>query len=958
MDFFIPTLNSGEISDLLAGRAEIQARSYGGSTVENFIPTPQGPLISRSGTQYISGVYDSTKKTHLIGLNAASGTNYIVEASQYVFRYFTGGALVSGGNNAISTFGDTAAVTVTSASPAVITWNNHRLPLYSSVKFTASVSMPTGMTSGTTYYVSSVTKNTFTISDLPGGTDIDTTSTGSGVSGFSNLVKTTSNHSFNNNDIIRISGATGATPLSGDFCVKNVAGDYSAVTMTNANPCVVTWTGHGLAARTPIVFINTTGSSLPSQITAGTTYYVRGPIDADTFCISESIGGTKLSTAGGGGAGTHAARTIDSYLKYFELHTINGAVDDISGNIDYTSYSALAGSPVAAFAGTMHCYSESNMFDSSNRFDIGYQTVGDTIFFAHTSSWPRKLTVSSSTSWEFLPHKKYQKNISGTLYYNFDDGPWDTKNTDSDYLVYDQTAGGLNGQTWILYGGKYGGAGALSSSSVFTDNDVGRLIRSEQDVADYTDPSTTLIRTYTSSSQVSGTLLNTGGHPAPHTGWRKSLFHSSTGYPYRVCFYQDRSCYAGMTTKPTRIEMSCTGNYTLFRPTDEKDITTIADSNAISFEIPSSGTGKILWAVGGGKSLMVGCQGGVYSVSGSESGILAPGKIGLNPVSTHGVANIPPVQAGGVLYYAENGGTRLRTAVNLTQDTFDNSDMTRLCPNILDSGAICMAITATPFPTIWIVRSDGKLVSFVVDEKEKIFAFSRHQIGGAYSGGDAVVESVASVKSTSFNDELWMVVKRTVNGSTVRYVEKMAKNIYSDYTVTQNTAVTADCAYVYNSSAVTNVPSGALNHLIGQTVDVVADGVILSRTVNGSGQFSTVLSTAASVIVVGLSFRPKFETTNIEAYSDKGSTVGKRKRINECDIGFYRTLGAKAGRDSSNMNEIDFGAYSVTAQSLFTGVKKIKINGIETETARVRIEQLIPAPICITFLNPKGEVHG
>ena len=204
-----------------------------------------------------------------------------------------------------------------------------------------------------------------------------------------------------------------------------------------------------------------------------------------------------------------------------------------------------------------------------------------------------------------------------------------------------------------------------------------------------------------------------------------------------------------------------------------------------------------------------------------------------------------------------------------------------------------------------------------------------------------------------------MTVKRTINGATVRYVEKMSKSLYADYTVTQNTAVCSDCAYVYNSSAVTNVPSGALNHLIGETVDVVADGFIVTGlAVNGSGQLSTALTTAASVIIVGLACRPKFETTDLQQMSDKGSSFGHTTRINEVDVGFYRTLGAKIGPDSSNLNEIAFGEYSLAAVSLFTGVKKETIRGPFTENPRVRIEQLIPAPICITFINARGEPYG
>jgi hypothetical protein len=256
-------------------------------------------------------------------------------------------------------------------------------------------------------------------------------------------------------------------------------------------------------------------------------------------------------------------------------------------------------------------------------------------------------------------------------------------------------------------------------------------------------------------------------------------------------------------------------------------------------------------------------------------------------------------------------------------------------------------------------RTDGQVVTLTIDEQEKVYAFARQKLGGTFSSGDAVVESIAVINSSTYHNEVWMVVKRTINSSTVRYVERLSASLYADYTVTQSTAVCSDSAYVYSGGAVTNIPSGACNHLIGESVDVVADGLIVQGlTINGSGQLSSALSTAASSIIVGLSFRPKFETTDLQAYSDRGHTFGLRKRINECDIGFYRTLGAKVGRDSSNLQELDFGAYTSSVQSLFTGVKKKSLNGLHAESPRVRVEQLIPAPICITFINAEGETYG
>lgn len=79
----------------------------------------------------------------------------------------------------------------------------------------------------------------------------------------------------------------------------------STVTISNAEPAVVTWTGHGLAAGQPVVF-STTGS-LPTGLTAGTVYYViSAGLTTDAFQVSATAGGAAIDTSGAG-SGTHTA---------------------------------------------------------------------------------------------------------------------------------------------------------------------------------------------------------------------------------------------------------------------------------------------------------------------------------------------------------------------------------------------------------------------------------------------------------------------------------------------------------------------------------------------------------------------------------------------------------------------------------------------------------------------------
>lgn len=82
----------------------------------------------------------------------------------------------------------------------------------------------------------------------------------------------------------------------------------TTVTITQANPAVVTWNAHGLPTDAPVVFA--TSGSLPGggTLVAGTTYYVRSPA-TNTFQVSATPGGASISTAASAGSGTHTAYT-------------------------------------------------------------------------------------------------------------------------------------------------------------------------------------------------------------------------------------------------------------------------------------------------------------------------------------------------------------------------------------------------------------------------------------------------------------------------------------------------------------------------------------------------------------------------------------------------------------------------------------------------------------------------
>ena len=97
-------------------------------------------------------------------------------ARKNVFFGFSGGNQIVAKGTTI-----TATVTMTIATPAVVTWTAHGLAANTAVTFSTTGTLPTGLTAGTLYYVLAPTTNTFTVSATVGGAAIPTSGTQSGV---------------------------------------------------------------------------------------------------------------------------------------------------------------------------------------------------------------------------------------------------------------------------------------------------------------------------------------------------------------------------------------------------------------------------------------------------------------------------------------------------------------------------------------------------------------------------------------------------------------------------------------------------------------------------------------------------------------------------------------------------------------------------------------------------------
>lgn len=234
--------------------------------------------------------------------------------------------------------------------------------------------------------------------------------------------------------------------------------------------------------------------------------------------------------------------------------------------------------------------------------------------------------------------------------------------------------------------------------------------------------------------------------------------------------------------------------------------------------------------------------------------------------------------------------------------------------------------------------------------EEQVIAWSRHPLGGSFNGGQAVVESIASIPGDG-QDELWMTVKRTINGQTVRHVESLEYEFWPETNADLIEAVFMDAATTYRGAPATTI--SGLDYLEGQPVKYLADGSQGGATVTGGS--ITIFGGPASVVHVGLYAQAEYETMNLEFATNNGTSVGRVKRVTEAVVRFWATLGALAGPTEGDLEDVGVQDYPINFDKLpgmFTGEKVIPFPANWDRQARVLVVQDKPLPMTVVGIAP------
>ena len=420
-----------------------------------------------------------------------------------------------------------------------------------------------------------------------------------------------------------------------------------------------------------------------------------------------------------------------------------------------------------------------------------------------------------------------------------------------------------------------------------------------------------------------------------------SVFSDAGDYPAAVSYFEQRRVFAGTTNKPQNIWMTKSGtesNMSYSLP--------IKDDDRIAFRVAAREANTIRHIVPLSQLLLM-TSAAEWRVTSINSDAITPTTISVKPQSYVGANNVQPVVINNTLLYgAARGGHVRELAYNWQASGFVTGDLSLRAPHLFDSyNVIDMCYSKAPMPVVWFVSTSGKLLGITYVPEQQIGAWHWHDTDGVFESCTCVAEGD--------EDALYCVIRRTINGTSKRYIERLHSRQFVD----PADAFFVDCGLTYDGVPA-DVISG-LSHLEGKTVNILADGAVHPPRVVTGG--SITLDQEASKIQIGLPITADVQTLPVALQLRDGSAAqGHAKNVNKIWLRVYRSSGIFVGPSADDLVE----AKQRTVES-YGSAPALKTDEISMvlppawgQSGQVFVRQSDPLPLTLVALTLEVALGG
>ena len=414
-------------------------------------------------------------------------------------------------------------------------------------------------------------------------------------------------------------------------------------------------------------------------------------------------------------------------------------------------------------------------------------------------------------------------------------------------------------------------------------------------------------------------------------------------YPTATTYHEQRRWFAGTTSKPQVVWATRTGT--------EKNLTSSVptrDADAMEFRMASSQYNRIRHLVPL-SDLIALTAGGEFRIFADGAPAITPTSLTIKPQGYSGASNAQPVVTSNSVLYVQAQGSRVRElAYNWESNAYRSADMSIMAPHRFNGYQITqLAYSRAPDQMLWAVRSDGTLLGLTHVPDQQVYGWHAHDTAlGTFESACVVAEGN--------EDVLYVVARRTINGRTTRYIERLRTRTF---TLPQN-AFFVDSGLTYASTFATTTIQG-LAHLEGCTVDILADGAQHPpRTVTNG---AVTLISPAYVVHVGLNITADLRTLPLALEGAQAVGQGTVKNVNKVSLRLSQSSVLQVGPSFDRLRTYPARMVSDpygTPPALRDGEVELAIDPSWNQDGAVCVRQNVPLPLTVLSMTLEVQTGG
>ncbi|WP_276120377.1 hypothetical protein [Pararhizobium qamdonense] len=417
-------------------------------------------------------------------------------------------------------------------------------------------------------------------------------------------------------------------------------------------------------------------------------------------------------------------------------------------------------------------------------------------------------------------------------------------------------------------------------------------------------------------------------------------FAGTGNYPACVNFFEQRLAMGGTEKVPSGVWLGQSSNYENFGSASP-----VRASDAITFRIRSREKNAVR-ALIETRGLGVFSSAGEFTVSGGGEDFLTPANVNVKKQGNRGSSALQPISVGDVMLFARaRGGVVQDFSYEFANDAFVGRDLTVMARHLFEGRKIISwAYSQSPHSIIWAILDSGLCVSLTYMREHDVWAWTRHETDGVFEAVNVVPEDD--------EDAVYFVVRRSVNGTTQRYIERMHSRRFED---------SKDCFFVDSGLSYEGAPLKTIQglfHLEGQQIVALADGNVVRGLTVTNGQVT--LPNAASVVHAGKSYEALIKTLDLDlgVVQGLGTTQSRLKSVANVTLRVEKTRGIWVGPKENKLNELKQRQYENWNEAIRLATDDVEITPTPdwTRGATIYIKQFDPLPMTILAILPDVRV--